>query len=255
MKTTILIMLSLALVLSTKAQSNQKLVKSKVGPDIVAYQKAGSSAQGQNQPKRKRQRRGGRGGSTPGGKRKPTMSDTLRANVYADNTFIMYINGNLVAVDSIEFIPHNVVSVDVLPEYPMTIAVMAKDNADQETGMEYENTNIGDGGFILKIGEKIVSGKHWKAKNFFHGPVNGNVSNPRVLRTPIPTNWQSVDFDDSLWKNAKEYTEEEIGPKAPYFEHDFAEAKWIWSDDLKLDNTVIFRFKIDGPKADFYTGR
>ena len=48
-------MLSLALVLSTKAQSNQKLVKSKVGPDIVAYQKAGSSAQGQNQPKRKTQ--------------------------------------------------------------------------------------------------------------------------------------------------------------------------------------------------------
>ena len=53
MKITILIMLSLTLVLSTKAQSNPKVVKSKVGPDIVAYQKAGSSVQAQNQTKRK----------------------------------------------------------------------------------------------------------------------------------------------------------------------------------------------------------
>ena len=78
MKTTILIMLSLALVLSTKAQSNQKAVKSKVGPDIVAYQEAGSLAQGQNQPKRKRQRRGGRGGSDPGrGGERPAQQPLL----------------------------------------------------------------------------------------------------------------------------------------------------------------------------------
>lgn len=255
MKTTILIILSLALVLSTKAQSNQKAVKSKVGPDIVAYQEAGSLAQGQNQPKRKKQRRGGRGGSAPGGKRKPTMSDTLRANVYADNTFIMYINGNLVAVDSIEFIPHNVVSVDVLPEYPMTIAVMAKDNADQETGMEYENTNIGDGGFILKIGEKIVSGKHWKAKNFFHGPIKSDEKNLKVIKTTIPNDWFKAGFDDSSWPSAKVFQEDEIGPKQPYFDHDFTGAKWIWSDDIKLDNTVIFRLTVDGPEAGFYTGR
>ena len=34
------------------------------------------------------------------------MSDTIRANVYADNSFILYINGELVAVDSIAFVPH-----------------------------------------------------------------------------------------------------------------------------------------------------
>ncbi|MFM1903683.1 MAG: hypothetical protein RLZZ440_1583, partial [Planctomycetota bacterium] len=72
-----------------------------------------------------------------GGVRKPTLADTIRANVYADNWFMLYVNGRLVAVDSIEFIPHNVISVDILPSYPMTIAVMAKDNADAVTGMEY----------------------------------------------------------------------------------------------------------------------
>ena len=200
-------------------------------------------------------RKGGRrSGGTPDGKRKPSISDTLKANIYADNSFVLYINGKLVAVDSIEFIPHNVVSVDILPEYPMTIAVLAKDNAHREKGTEYVN-NIGDGGFILKIGSKILTSSAWKAKNFFHGPINGDVNNPRVKHTPIPNNWFAPDFDDSQWASAKQYTEEEIGPKGPFYEHDFNGAKFIWSDDLKLDNTVIFRFKIDGPKADFYTGR
>ena len=72
--------------------------------------------------------------------RKPRIEDTINANVYADNSFKLYINGKLVAVDSISFVPHNVVSVDVLPAYPMTIAVMGIDNADPKTGMEYANT-------------------------------------------------------------------------------------------------------------------
>lgn len=196
----------------------------------------------------------GRGAATPDGKRKPSIDDTLRANIYADNSFVLYINGKLVAVDSIEFIPHNVVSVDVLPEYPMTIAVMAKDNADPEKGTEY-TSNIGDGGFILKVGEKILTSDRWKAKSFFHGPISGDVEDPHVVHTPIPADWFAVDFDDSQWKGAKEFSEEAVAPKAPFYEHDFEGAKWIWGDDLKLDNTVVFRFRVEGPPADFYTGR
>ncbi len=175
------------------------------------------------------------------GIRKPSMEDTIKANVYADNWFEMYINGELVAVDSIKFIPHNVISVDILPKYPMTIAVLAKDNADPKSGMEYANTNIGDGGFILKFGDGTVTDKSWKAMSFSHGPVNGDTKNPTVRNTPIPQNWYAVDFDDSKWPNAKEYTEEEVGPKQPYYDHDFKGARFIWSDDVALDNTVVFR--------------
>lgn len=103
--------------------------------------------------------------------RKPRMADTIKANVYADNAFKLYINGELVAIDSIKFVPHNVVSVDILPKYPMTIAAMGIDNADPKTGMEYANTNIGDGGFILKLGDGTVSDATWKAKNFSWGPI------------------------------------------------------------------------------------
>ena len=179
--------------------------------------------------------------------RKPRIEDTIKANVYADNSFKLYINGDLVAVDSIAFVPHNVVSVDVLPAYPMTIAVMAIDNADPKTGMEYANTNIGDGGFILKLGDGTVTNANWKAKKFSWGPVGGDAKNPRVVNIPIPKDWFAVDFDDSKWPNAKEFTEEEIGPKSPFFEHDFEGAKFIWSDDVKLDNVVLFRTVVKSP--------
>jgi len=179
--------------------------------------------------------------------RKPRIEDTIKANVYADNSFKLYINGELVAVDSIKFVPHNVVSVDVLPAYPMTIAVMGIDNADPKTGMEYANTNIGDGGFILKLGDGTVTNANWKAKKLSWGPVDNNTQHPRVESIPTPKDWHTVEFDDSQWANAREFTEEQVGPKTPFFEHDFKGAKFIWSDNIKLDNIVLFRTVVKSP--------
>ena len=141
----------------------------------------------------------------PPGKR-PRMSDTVKANIYADNWFEMYINGKLIAVDSIEFIPHNIISVDILPQYPMTIAVLAKDFADSQTDLEYNNTRIGDGGLILKFGDGTVTSKAWKAKKVFWGPLNGDIENPEVRREPIPEGWHMPGYDDSSWPNATEFT-------------------------------------------------
>jgi hypothetical protein len=200
---------------------------------------------------------GAAGAQQPGGgMRKPQMADTIRATVYADNWFELYVNDVLVAVDSIAFIPHNVIAVDLLPTYPMTIAVLARDNADPTTGMEYANTNIGDGGFILKFGDGTVTTGSWKARCFSRGPVGGDRNNPRVEDTPLPADWFTVGFDDSGWGNAREYTEREIDPKQPYYEHDFKGARFIWTDDLELDNTVVFRHVVtrppDGkPRPDF----
>lgn len=185
-------------------------------------------------------------GGGPPGLIKPSIADTMKLNVYADNWFMLYVNGRLVAVDPIQFTPHNVVSVDFLPEYPMTIAVLAKDNADPKTGLEY-GSSIGDGGFILKFADGTVTNATWKAKSFFHGPVNGDTANPQVNQEALPANWWAVDFDDSSWKHAKEYSVEEVDPKQPYFESDFERAKFIWADDLALDNTIIFRTKVEKP--------
>jgi hypothetical protein len=189
---------------------------------------------------------GGKGKGGPPGLVKPKIDDTMRLSVYADNWFMLYVNGRLVAVDSIQFTPHNVVSVDFLPEYPMTIAVLAKDNADPETGLEY-GSSIGDGGFILKFGDGTVTNATWKARSFFHGPLNGDTVDPQVQQGTLPDHWWAVDFDDNDWSNAKEYTVEAVDPKQPYYESDFDGAAFIWTDDLALDNTVIFRTRVDRP--------
>lgn len=198
------------------------------------------------EPGKKQGRKKGKdeGGST--GLIKPNINDTMKLNVYADNWFMLYVNGRLVAVDPIEFTPHNVVSVDFLPEYPMNIAVLVKDNADPKTGLEY-GSSIGDGGFILKFGDGTVTDATWKAKCFFHGPVNGDTKNPRVTTAPLPDRWWESDFDDSQWPQAREFTVKEVDPKQPYFESDFERSAFIWTSDLALDNTVIFRTRIDKP--------
>jgi hypothetical protein len=201
-----------------------------------------------------RKQGGGRGGNRKpppagqGGIVKPAMTDTMKGAMYADNWFAMYVNGRLVAVDSIDFLPHNVVAIDLLPEYPMTIAVLAKDNADPKTGCEYGNA-IGDGGFILKFADGTVTDASWKAKCFFHGPIQGDTANPKVRSEELPERWYAVEFDDSTWDSAVEYSEERIQPKEPFYQHDFKGAKWIWTGDLDLDNTVVLRRKIEKPDA------
>ncbi len=175
---------------------------------------------------------------------KPAMTDTVHGAAYADNWFALYVNGKLVAVDSIDFLPHNVVSLDILPEYPMTIAVLAKDNADPKTGCEY-GRQIGDGGFILKFADGTVTDARWKARCFMHGPVDRKVDDPAVRIEPFPEGWERPGFDDSSWTNAVEYPQERIDPKQPFFEHDFKGAKWIWTGDLDLDNTVILRTTVE----------
>jgi phosphatidylethanolamine-binding protein (PEBP) family uncharacterized protein len=182
----------------------------------------------------------------PQGLIKPSMADTVHAEVYADNWFMLYINDRLVAVDPIEFTPHNVVSFDFLPDYPLNIAVLVKDNADPKTGLEY-GTHIGDGGFILKFADGTVTHANWKAKSFFHGPLNRNTANPQVRIDPLPERWWAGNFDDHAWPNAKEFTTAQVDPKPPFFDHDFTTARFIWTDDLALDNTVVFRTKIDKP--------
>ena len=193
--------------------------------------------------------KGGKGGKgDPSGLIKPSPADALKLNVYADNWFILFINGKLRVVDPIEYMPHNVVSVDIMPEYPMTIAVMAMDNADPKTGLEYGN-RMGDAGLIIKFSDGTVTNAKWKAKSFFKGPLDRDVTNPKVQHDPIPDNWYAVDFDDSSWTAATEFTEERVSPKESFTKakESFTGAQFIWTADLDLDNTVLFRTKVEAP--------
>jgi hypothetical protein len=177
------------------------------------------------------------------------MADTIKATIYADNWFCLSINGHLRIVDPIAFLPHNVVEVDLLPTYPMTIAVLVRDNADAKTGMEYDNTHIGDGGFILKFADGTVTNADWRVFVVSRGPLGGDTSKPTVQDVPIPAGWDQPEFDDSAWEHATVHTQEAVGPKAPFFEHDFTGAQWIWSKDLALDNTILLRCRVTAPAS------
>ncbi|MEY4798380.1 MAG: hypothetical protein RI978_681 [Verrucomicrobiota bacterium] len=201
-----------------------------------------------NRPKSDRPKGGKGGKGDPSGLIKPSPTDALKLNVYADNWFVLFINGKLRVVDPIEYMPHNVVSVDIMPEYPMTIAVMAMDNADPKTGLEYGN-RMGDAGLIIKFSDGTVTNAKWKAKSFFKGPLNRDIASPKVQHDPIPANWYAVDFDDSSWAQATEFTEERVSPKESFTKakENFAGAQFIWTADLDLDNTVLFRTKVEAP--------
>ena len=41
--------------------------------------------------------------------------------------------------------------------------------------------------------------------------------------------------------------QEPIKSKQPYYDNDFQGAKFIWSNDVKLDNLVLFRKKVISP--------
>jgi hypothetical protein len=70
-----------------------------------------------------------------------------------------------------------------------------------------------------------------------------------VQHTPIPANWYTKDFDDSAWGFATEYTAARVGPDGDYVASDFTNGKFIWTDDLNLDNTVIFRTTVQKPAS------
>jgi len=74
------------------------------------------------------------------------------------------------------------------------------------------------------------------------------------LHWEFPTNWQQADFDDSSWPNATTYSNQTIGVnnKAAYtnfidiFDNEKADAEFIWSTNVVLDNELIVRYTVNG---------
>ena len=163
---------------------------------------------------------------------------TITGTIFADNNFTLYVNGKEVARDPVEIIPHNAVNVTftVPKDEDIVIAIEARDWANDTTGLEYENRCVGDGGFRAMFSNGVVTNSSWVCLNRHYGPVNWKAcvaaqmirnqslqllpackkdSTPPLEGcisriTPIPQNWTRLDFDDSRWDFALEYTDEEV---------------------------------------------
>ena len=178
----------------------------------------------------------------------------VTAWLYADNYVELYVNGRLIVKDPIVFTPHNVVVTKFRATYPMTIAVLLKDFAHPRTGLEYNHTRIGDGGFVARFSNGVVTEGSWRCLLVSRGPVNRRclAEDPartcRVETRPMPAGWTKPGFDDSAWPRARVHSAQAVRPLSVYYGYRWGGAKFIWSPDLEIDNTVLCRKTVRAPQ-------
>ena len=191
---------------------------------------------------------------------------TFTAEVWADNWFSLYVNGELVGEDSVPITTErsfNAETITFTATYPLTIAMVTKDFKETDSGLEYIGTDrqqMGDGGVIAQItdtntGEIVATTTaDWRALVIHRAPLNQECASSADPNTDCqfeslaePAGWADPAFDDSAWATAVVYTAEEVGAKDGYDEIDWsADASLIWSDDLKVDNTILWRTVVAG---------
>jgi len=190
---------------------------------------------------------------------------SFTAQVWADNWFAMYVNGELVGEDSVPITTErsfNQETFTFTADYPLTISLEAKDFKENESGLEYigqNNQQMGDGGLIAQIiddstGEVIaVTDDNWQMFIQSIAPLDKSCENSadplsdcESQENEIDSDWISSDFDDSDWDQAVVWSEAEVGPKDGYDEVSWdSAAKLIWGTDLEQDNTVLFRTTLE----------
>jgi hypothetical protein len=211
-----------------------------------------------------------------------SSGEIFTSYIFGDNYFEMYVNGIPVGKDPVPYTDFNSCIVQFKAKRPFVVAVKCVDweeNLGLGTEAQGSSSNyIGDGGYVMLI--KNASGSFvcmtdnsWKAQTFYTSPISDlacltEVGNARLSTTcnssegatnsygihwPIPPNWESTNFDDSNWPVASTFSNSTVGVdnKSSYtnftdiFDNTSKDASFIWSSNLKLDNLVLLRKKIE----------
>ena len=191
---------------------------------------------------------------------------TVNAEVWADNWFALYVDGELIAEDSVSIeteMSFNAESFSFSTTLPAQIGVIAKDFKENDSGLEYigsRRQQMGDGGFIAQFIDAdsdrllAVTDDSWVCMVIHQGPLNRECErsmNPdqecRFRIQDVPENWASADFDDSGWPGAVEHSIQAVRPHGGYNRVSWQpSAKLIWTEDLVVDNTLLCRFILTG---------
>lgn len=192
---------------------------------------------------------------------------TFTAEVWADNWFSLTVNGESVGEDSVPITTErsfNRETITFEATYPLTVAVVAKDFKETDSGLEYIGTDrqqMGDGGIIAQItdsttGEVVaVTDDSWQALAIQRAPLNPDcVSSPdpdadcESEAIEEPAGWTEADYDDSDWAAATVFSAVDVDPKEGYDEVAWdSSAQFIWGVDLEVDNTVLLRATVAAP--------
>lgn len=192
----------------------------------------------------------------------PVAAETIKADVWADNWFALYVNDKLVKQDSVSITTErsfNKESFSFDATRPYALNFIAKDFKANDTGLEYIGTRkqqMGDGGLIAQFlnGNQVVAATNsgWKCMVVQAAPLDKSCeksSNPvagqgscKFTKTAEPNGWKNLNFDDSNWHAAYEFSESQVGPKDGYDQIRWNKAaKLIWGPDLEQSNTILCR--------------
>jgi hypothetical protein len=195
------------------------------------------------------------------------QSSTFTAEVWADNWFALYVNGELVGEDSVPITTErsfNAETITFTASYPLTIAMISKDFKETDSGLEYigeAKQQMGDGGFVAQFtdtatGEIVATTNgDWRGLVIHTAPLNSECeksSDPDTecqFETLVePTGWTEPDFDDSTWPTGTVYNGDEVGVKDGYETINWdADAELIWGQNLNTNNTILWRTRIPQP--------
>jgi hypothetical protein len=193
-------------------------------------------------------------------------TSTFAAEVWADNWFALYVNGELIGEDSVPITTERSFNSETFTfeaEYPLTIAIEAKDFKENDSGLEYigeQNQQMGDGGLIAQITDTVtgevvaVTDGTWSALVIHQAPLNPECEKDADPTTTClseisaaPDDWTANGFDDNGWEAATTWTEAEVSPKDGYDQISWdPSAELIWGSDLEIDNTVLLRLDVAG---------
>lgn len=211
----------------------------------------------------------GAGGAAAGSAGSAGSSPKVRfkGEAWADNWFAMYAGDALVVEDSVPITTEksfNAETFELEASYPLLLAFVLKDFAENESGLEYigkPNQQMGDGGFSFQLTDTttgkvvLVSDESWRCHVIQKAPLNPSCEkDPNPLQTcqhasePEPEGWKAPGFDDAGWEKATVFTAAQVGPKDGYFGISWSpQAKLIWTSDLKADNTLLCRARVTAP--------
>ncbi|MDV6376062.1 hypothetical protein [Deinococcus arenicola] len=189
---------------------------------------------------------------------------TIRADIWADNWFALYVNGQLVKEDSVPITTErsfNAESFTFQTTWPAQLAFVVKDFRENDTGLEYIGTaqrQMGDSGLIAQFtnaqsGQVLaVTDSSASVLVTHHAPTDSACAEQAqpvagtapcgLTVTPEPAGWNLAAFDDSGWTAASVFTAAQVSPREGYDKVMWnSAAQLIWGADLQKDNTVLVR--------------
>lgn len=194
---------------------------------------------------------------------------TVRADVWVDNWFMLSVNGQTVLEDSTPFNTERSFNGDsgvFEIKLPATVALEFRDFYENDTGLEYigsKRQQMGDGGGVAQMvdvatGQALfVTDESLRCKVIHRAPLDKSCARERnpVLGQgachaqilPKPEGWMDADFDDSGWSAPTIHSARAVRPRSDYEKVNWdSGVKFIWGQDLEIDNIVLCRATIEG---------